>query len=54
MCFVIALLATVFAYNFYENQNIGMAMGSGLTALIFAVLMIRNIYYAKTKRKGGR
>lgn len=54
MCFVIAVIAAVFAYNFYENQNIGMAIGSGFTALIFIVLMIRNIYYVKTKRKGGQ
>lgn len=51
MCFIIAVIASVFAFNFYMAGNILGAIGSAVTALFFIALMIRNILKVKKIRE---
>lgn len=50
MCFVVAIIAAVFAINAFLNGAYLMGMGAALTALFFTVLMVRNIMRVKAMR----
>jgi hypothetical protein len=51
MCFIIAMLGFVFAYNFFMAGKMLLAIGSVVVSLFFIVLMIKNILHVKKIRE---
>ena len=51
MCFIIAMICLVFAYNFFMAGNILGAVGSLIVAIVFIFLMSRNILHVKRLKK---
>jgi len=51
MCFVIALISLALSYNFFINDMQLESFGSLIVAIIFIVLMLRNIMYVKKTKK---
>lgn len=47
MCFVIAIIAAVFAFNAFMNGAVLMGLGATATSLFFIIMMVRNIYRVK-------
>jgi hypothetical protein len=50
MCFVIAVISAIFAFNLMAAGHPGAAFAAGAVALLFAVLMVRNILKTKKER----
>ena len=51
MCLVLSIIALVFSFNYYTNQNYSFAFVSLLVAIFFIALMLRNIKYVKKIKK---
>jgi len=51
MCFIIAIIGLVMSFNFYMAENLLASAGSFVVALVFIVLMVRNIAYVKRVKK---
>ena len=51
MCFIIAIVGLMLAYNFFMVGNLLLALGSLLVALFFVYLMIKNILFVKNLKK---
>ena len=47
MCFIIAIVGLMLAYNFFMVGNLLLALGSLSVALFFVYLMIKNILFVK-------
>jgi len=47
VCFIIAMLGLILAFNFYHAQELLLAVGSLLVSLFFIYLMIKNILFVK-------
>lgn len=51
MCFIIAIIALVFSYNFYMAENLFAALASLFTAVFFIILMLKNIQRVKKMKE---
>jgi Mn2+/Fe2+ NRAMP family transporter len=51
VCFVIAIIAILFSYNFYITDNLFGFLGSIVTAIFFIVLMLKNIQRVKKMKE---
>jgi hypothetical protein len=51
MCFVIAVVLAIFAFNAFMADNILVGLGSIGASIFFIVLMIRNILHVKKLRE---
>ncbi len=47
MCFIIAMLGLILAFNFYHAEELLLAIGSFSVSLFFIYLMIKNILFVK-------
>jgi hypothetical protein len=50
MCLVIAVISAIFAFNLLSAGHHGAAFAAGAVALLFTVLMVRNILRTKKER----
>jgi len=51
MCFIISMVLLVLSYNFFMAENLLLASGSLLGAIIFMFFMIKNIQYVRNLKK---
>ncbi len=51
MCFVIAILGLVFAFNFFMAENYLASGGSVVISVFFIILMIKNILHVKKLKR---
>ena len=51
MCFIIALVGFIMAFNFFMAENILLALGSLSVSMFFIYLMIKNILYVKKLKR---
>jgi len=51
MCFIIAMLGFVFAYNFFMAGKMLLAVASVTVSVFFMVLMVKNILHVKKLRE---
>ena len=51
MCFIIAMLGLVMAYNFFMAGNLALALGCVVVSVFFIVLMVKNILHVKKLRE---
>jgi len=54
MCFVVAIIAGIFAFNAFMNGAIMMGVGATITSLFFILLMGRNILRVKALRSNKK
>lgn len=54
MCLVISAVFLALAYSFYEDSNMQAAALCLTVALVFILLMIRNIFKTKEERKNKK
>lgn len=51
MCFVVAVIAGVFAFNAFMNGEVMIGVGALLTSLFFILFMVRNILRVKALKE---
>ncbi len=51
MCFIVAVILLVLAFNFFNAGSMLLAVGSLVVSGFFIFLMIRNIQYVKKLKK---
>jgi len=51
MCFIVAIVMLILSFNFYNADNLLLAIGSLLVSVLFIVLMVKNILHVKKLRE---
>ena len=54
MCFIVAVVSLVLAFNFYNAGSIMLAVGSVSVSIFFIFLMIRNIQHVKKLKESRK
>lgn len=54
MCFIIAIVGLILAYNFFMAGNLLLALGSLFVSLFFVYLMIKNILFVKNLKSNKK